>query len=163
MSSGLTPDEVLYRMENGETQADIARGAGVSRQYVSQLAKAAGWESPFKRVTENLPWDVSPMFSQNTIYKNVRRHGIWVTTGHLADTDLAQLRSFYKKLEQFNCVVDYDPSYPANPGFTNTPGFTYLPRSEADEDYIMKIKPSTRLTADGREIWRIAKNLPDEK
>lgn len=160
MSRGLTHEEVYYRLHNGETQADIARAEGVSRQYVSHLAKKAGWENPFKTMAENIPWDVKSEFGDNTIYKNVRRHGIWQTTRRLSETDRNQLRSFLQRLELFNVVVDYDPSYPANPGYTNTPGFTYVPREPEDEDYIIRIKPGIRLTHIGRQIWKRPTDLP---
>lgn len=160
MSSGLSPEEIYYRLSNGETQAEIARAEGVSRQYISQLAKKAGWENPFKTMAENIPWEVKPEFGDNTIYKNIRRHGIWQTTRRLSKADSAHLRAFLKRLELFNSVVDYDPAYPANPGYTNTPGFTYVPREPGDEDYIIRIKPGIKLTHTGRQIWKIPTELP---
>lgn len=160
MSTGLTPEEVIYRLENGETQTEIARAEGCSRQYVSALAKRGGWVNPFKTMAENLPWDVEKDFSDNTIYKNVRRLGIYQTTGELKPSDMQHLRAFLQRLDTFNVVVDYDPQYPANPGYTNTPGFAYVPREERDEDYIIRIKPETKLTTIGRRIWRKPAALP---
>lgn len=162
MSIGLTPEEVIYRIENGETQSEIARAEGCSRQYVSQLAKRGGWESPFKTMAENMPWDVPAELRNNTIYKNVRRHGIWTTTNSLSEVDKAHLRAFLQRLDLFQSVVDYDPEYPPppKPGYSNTRGFTYLPRTEADEDYIIRIKPGVRITPVGRHIWRIPSNMP---
>lgn len=127
---------------------------------MSQLAKRGGWESPFKTMAENLPWDVPRELRDNTIYKNVRRHGIWKTNNNLSEVDRAHLRAFLQKLEIFNSVVDYDPKYPAVPGYSNTPGFAYLPRTETDEDYIIKIKTGVRLTQLGEQIWRKPTNIP---
>ena len=160
MSSGLTPDLVIQLIDTGMTQTEIGREYGVSRQYVSKLAKDGGYRNPIRTMTENLPWDVDQDFMDNAIYKNVRRHGILMATGSLSDADLKQVRSLYKKLIAFNAVVDYDPDYPPVVGFSNTNGFAFLPRTENDEDFVIKVKPETKITNVGDRIWRLPNPLP---
>lgn len=154
MSSGLTPEYVLSQLDGGMSQTEIAVEHGVSRQYVCKLAKQAGYRNPYRTMMENLPWDVDSEFAENTIYKNVRRHGILMTTGQLGESDTDHIRALYRKLDAFNVVVDYDPSYPALPGFSNLGGFAFLPRTAEDEDYIIKIRPGINLTDIGQKIWR---------
>lgn len=158
MSTGLTPSLVLQLIDDGQSQSQIARDFGVSRQYVSKLAKQGGFENPLNIMYENLPWEVKKDFVNNTIWKNVRRHGIWVSTGKLGEGDKAHLRSFYRKLLAFNVVVDYDPEYPSIPGISNTNGFAFAARTPEDEDFVVKIRPGTRITAIGDRLWRIPKD-----
>lgn len=160
MSTGLTPDLVRDMIDAGQKQADIARQFGVSRQYVSKLAKKAGHESPFKVLHDNLPWDVPGEYTDNTLWKNLRRHGILMTTGHLGEPDRVHLRGLYRKLGLFNQVVDFDPSYPPLPGLSSTPGFAYVPRTERDEDFMVKIRPGTNITRIGDRIWRMPPEIP---
>lgn len=161
MSSGLTPELVMQLMDDGQKQVEIAREFGVSRQYVSKLAREAGFENKYKIVGENLPWDVKPDYLDNTIYKNLRRHGAYMAHGEkLPKNDMDKLIALYRKLTIFNQVVDYDPAYPALTGLSNTPGFTYLPRTEADEDFVIKVRPGINLTRIGDRIWRMPAEIP---
>lgn len=162
MSSGLSPELVMRLMEDGQTQAAIARDFGVTRQYVSLLAKRGGFVNKFRVVSENLPWLVDSGFTENTIYKNLRRHAIARANGldSLGKADRSHVLAFHKKLAVFNSVVDYDPSYPAVPGFTNTPGFAYVPREEGDEDFVIKLRPGLKLTSEGRKLWRLPAEVP---
>lgn len=57
--------------------------------------------------------------------------------------------------EGYRQVIDYNPAYPAIPGVVNTPGFAYVPRTESDEDFIIKIRPGVRITTIGDRIWRL--------
>ena len=160
MKTGLTPDLVRELLDDGLKQADIAREYGVSRQYVSKLAKQAGHQNPFQILHENLPWDVPGEFTDNTLWKNLRRHGILMTTGKLGEADRIHLRALYRKLALFNQVVDFDPDYPALPGLSSTPGFAYVPRTEKDEDFMVKIRPGTNITRIRDHIWRMPPEIP---
>ena len=149
-------------IEDGQTQSEIAREFGVTRQYVSRLAVQGGYVNKSRVVSDNLPWEVHRDFAENTIYKNVRRHGIAMAHGvnAVGRADQAHLRSFHRKLVAFNVVVDYDPSYPAVPGFSNTPGFAFVPRSTRDRDFVIKIRPDLNLTQEGLRLWRMPAENP---
>lgn len=157
MRSGLSPEIVQILLNEGMTQSEVAREFGVSRQYVNKLLKESGRESPITIVTENLPWEVSPEFFGSTIYANLRIAGHYNLTGgeDLVGSSFGKVRALTRKLLGYRMVIDYDPSYPAIPGVSNIPGFAYLPRTEADEDYMIKIRPGVRLTPVGKKIWRI--------
>lgn len=144
-------------IEDGQTQSEIAREFGVTRQYVSKLAKDGGYHNRFRVVSENLPWPVDSAFGHNTIYKNLRRHAIAQANGmdSLSKIDRSHVLAFRKRLAVFNSVVDYNPSYPAMPGFTNTPGFAYVPREEGDEGFVIRLRPGVRLTSEGKKLWRL--------
>ncbi|MCZ9293310.1 helix-turn-helix domain-containing protein [Corynebacterium meitnerae] len=156
----LSPELVIYLMDNGYRQVDIAREYGVSRQYVYQLAKRAGYTSPITTVQENLPWDVDPEFARNSTFIAFRLVGHEaVAPGNLTKESHERAHGLLRRLRQHNVVVDYNPTYPPVIGLTSLPGFAYLPRTEEDEDFIMKIRPGVKVTPLGNKIWR----LPSEK
>lgn len=156
MTTPLSPDLVMYLLDNGYRQVDIAREYGVSRQYIHMLAKDAGYTSPIGTVRDNMPWDVDPEFSKNATLVAFRLVGHErVAPGRMIDESRERANGLLKRLRQFNVVVDYDPRYPPIIGLTNTPGFAYVQRTDEDEDFIMKIKPGVRITPLGNKIWRM--------
>lgn len=160
--SGLSPEIVIELMNEGLTQAAIAREYGVSRQYVNKLAIQGGHTPVVPIITENLPWDIPSDYYENTLYQGMRLigHGNYTGFDKLNGSSLAKARAILTKLTRFRQVIDFDPSYPAMPGLTNTPGFAYVPRTEDDEDFIVKIRPGTRITPEGRKIWRLPEEMP---
>ena len=157
ISVSLTPEIVIALMDSGMSQSEIARQSGLSRQYVSILAKRGGHVNPWLVVDDNLPWTVPADYTNNTIYKGVRRHGFFMAHGKKAMKSLEykRLEGLWRKLRVFNQVIDFDPSYEGIPAISQEPGFTYLPRTEKDEDYIIKIRPGVQLTDIGKKIWRL--------
>lgn len=158
-----TPDAATIQalLDEGMTQTEIARAAGVSRQRIHQIIKEAGYESLITEVTENLPWEVERQFLTNTIYKAMRLHGHWMLDNDaLTKGSLGKLRAFHRKLVAFNQVIDYDPAYQAIPGISNTPGFAYLPRRPEDGNYIIRLRHGVKLTPVGEKIWQLPKELP---
>ena len=156
MTTPLSPSLVIYLMDNGYRQVDIAREYGVSRQYIHRLAKDAGYISPTTTVLENLPWDVDPEFARNSTLIAFRLVGHnAVAPGKLTLESQERANGLIRRLRQYDTVVDYNPSYPPVVGLTSLPGFAYLPRTEEDEDFIMKIRPGVRITPLGDKIWRL--------
>ena len=156
MTEPLSPELVLYLMDNGFRQVDIAREYKVSRQYIHKLATDGGYSSPITTVKDNMPWDVDPEFARNSTLIAMRLVGHErVAPGKMTEESRERANSLIKRLRQFNVVVDYDPSYPPIIGLTSTPGFAYLPRTDRDEDFIMKIRPGVRITPLGNKIWRL--------
>nr|WP_162933298.1 hypothetical protein [Corynebacterium lactis] len=152
----VTPEEVVLLMGEGMKQSEIARRYGVSRQYICQLAQAGGHTPLTPIVAENMPWEVPSELLSNTIYKALRLFGHWQLDNEaLAEASLTKIRGFLNKLERFNQVVDYDPSYPAVPGLTNMPGFAYVPRVESDENFVFRVREGVRITPVGNRIWRL--------
>ncbi|WP_144403114.1 hypothetical protein [Corynebacterium singulare] len=72
-----------------------------------------------------------------------------------AKTSRRKAQRLAERLIVFRQVIDYNPAYPAIPGIVNTPGFAYVPRTESDEDFIIKIRPDVRVTTIGDRIWRL--------
>lgn len=156
--SGLTPSLVIYLMKSGHRQTDIARSYGVTRQYVNKLAKQGGHISPITTVKENMPWEVDPELSRNATIVSFRLVGhAAVAPDNLSEESRERANSLIRRLERYNVVVDYDPNYPPIVGLTNVPGIKYIPRTEDDEDFIMKIRPGVRITPLGDRIWRLPK------
>ena len=82
-----------------------------------------------------------------------------VAPGKLTNESRERANGLIKRLLQFDVVIDYDPSYPPVVGLTSLPGFAYLPRTASDENFLMKIKPETRITPLGQKIWRMPTEL----
>lgn len=159
MTSGLTPVFVESLINTGMRQSEIAREYGVSRQYVNKLAKEAGYISSTKILSNNSPWQVPTEYQGNTLYQSFRAVGHYNLNGEKGftetDSQLRKARVLVKKLTVFHQVVDFDPSYPAIPGVVNLPGFAFLPRTEADGGFMMKIRPSIQLTELGKSLWKL--------
>lgn len=157
----IDPATVRYCLAQGMTQTELAREYGVTRQYIHKLAKQAGHEPLRTIVTENFPWPIQPDFTKNNLYQALRVVGLWNMDPNMVKPNtLQKLRGVLRKLQNFNTVLDYDPGYPPVPGLTNTPGFAYVPRAESDENFIVKIKPETRITPIGRKLWRMPEGVP---
>lgn len=158
--SGLTPSLVIYLMKSGQRQTDIAQSYGVTRQYVNKLAKQGGHISPITTVRENMPWEVDPELARNSTIVSFRLVGhAAVAPDNLSEESLERANSLIRRLKTYNVVVDYDPTYPPIIGLTSTRGAKYFPRTEADEDFIMKIRPGVLVTPLGNRIWRLPKQL----
>ncbi|MDK4207004.1 helix-turn-helix domain-containing protein [Corynebacterium pseudodiphtheriticum] len=156
----IDPATVRYCLAQGMTQTELAREYGVTRQYIHKLAKQAGHEPLRTIVTENFPWPVKPEFYNNHLYITLRAIGTFnLDPTAVRETTLRGVRSVLRKIQNFNTVIDCDPGYPAVPGLVNTPGFAYVPRTESDENFIVKIKPETRITPIGRKLWRMPEGV----
>lgn len=75
--------------------------------------------------------------------------------GKLTNESRERANGLLKRLRQFDVVIDCDPSSPPIVGLTSLPGFTHLPRTVEDKNFVMKIKPETRITPLGDKIWRM--------
>lgn len=145
MGSGLTSEKVLALIRDGMRQVDIARTYGVSRQYVSKLAKRGGYDSIIAQVSENMPWVVSPRFFDQTIYKYLRLHANFMLQGahKMPPSSRQKLLSFHRKLHSNNWVVDY----------SETTGFLYSPKAPGTWDLIVAQRPGLRMSTTGTKIW----------
>ena len=148
-------------MEEGLTQAEIARQAGVTRQYVYKILRDAGFRSEFAQQTrlirDNFPWELE----NNEVMDNTVYIQLWLaarfndTPDSISKTSTERVRALIRKLVRFNQVVDYDPKYPWVKGLFNTRGLAFLPRQEEDEDYMIKIRPGVTITEVGKKLWKV--------
>lgn len=156
----LTPELVLYFIDQGMRQSDIARQYGVTRQYVNRLAKQGGYVSSMTIINDHLPWEFDTSeYQENTLYQVFRLTATYNLEGEKAfvnsPSSKRKVRSFVKRLTVYNQVIDFDPDYPPIPGVVNGPGFAYVPRSPEDDNFMMKIRPGVRVTNVGNRIWRL--------
>lgn len=151
-------------LEDGIRQSDIAREFGVSRQYVNKLAKQGGHESVINLINENLPWELPMEYRGNHLYQALRltAHLNYDPEGMTSKANFDKIGSLIRKLTVFNQVLDFDPDYPAVPRISNTPGFAFIPRTETDKNYMIKIRPGVKITKLGEKLWRLPQNLPKE-
>lgn len=157
----IDPATVRYCLAQGMTQTELAREYGVTRQYIHKLAKQAGHEPLRTIVTENFPWPIKPEFTKNNLYQALRVVGLWnLDTDSVSLGTVKKVIGVLRKVHHFGSVIDYDPGHPAIPGLITTPGFAYVPRTESDKGFIVKIKPETRITPIGRKLWRMPEGVP---
>ena len=156
----LTPELVLYFIDQGMKQSEVAREYGVTRQYVNRLAKQGGYVSSMTIINDHLPWEFDTSeYQENTLYQVFRLTATYNLEGDKAfinaPSSRRKVRSFVKRLTIYNQVIDFDPDYPPIPGVVNSHGFAYVPRSPEDDDFMMKIRPGVRVTNVGNRIWRL--------
>lgn len=157
----IDPATVRYCLAQGMTQTELAREYGVTRQYIHKLAKQAGHQPLRTIVTENFPWQIKPEYTHNNLYTVLRVIGLWnLDPSAVQNSTMQKVKGVLRKIQNFNTVIDCDPGHPAVPGLVNTPGFAYVPRTESDENFIVKIKPETKITPIGRKLWRMPEGVP---
>ena len=91
------------------------------------------------------------------MFRILRDHAEFVVTGGLSNHRLQRLRTLYRELREADVVVEYHPDIPPQPGLSRNGGFALRSRRPADGDLIIRVNEYTRLTRDGRTLWR----LPD--
>lgn len=155
---------VVEALKNkGFNQSEIAEMYGVTKQYVSWIKYQYGGRlTPRERVLKEFPFDVPELMTQATQYKLLRHHGEYIATGGvgMSQDKLKRLRSWYRKLREENLVVEFDPELPPEPGVCAVGGFTYRQRVPADRDLLIRVNEHTRLTEEGKMIWRFPPEEP---
>jgi transcriptional regulator with XRE-family HTH domain len=147
----------------GFSQSEIAEMFGVTRQYVSWIKHTyGGSKTPREIVLEEFPWTVPADLTQASPYRRMRDHGEYVAAGPkaMSQDKLKRLRSFYRKLRDENVVVEFDPAIPPTPGVSNKGGWAFRERLPADGDLLIRVNEFTRLTEQGRRIWRFPQVEP---
>jgi transcriptional regulator with XRE-family HTH domain len=153
----LSLPEVEALKNQGFNQSEIADMYGVTKQYVSWIKHRYGGRlTPREEALMHFPFDVPELQTQSTYYKRLRDHGEFVATGGVGMSfdKLRRLRGFYKRLREGNLVVEFDPSFPPEPGVSKVGGFKLKPRTAEDKDFLIRVNEHTELTEEGQMIWR---------
>ncbi|TQJ04666.1 hypothetical protein FB471_4471 [Amycolatopsis cihanbeyliensis] len=149
----------------GLNQREIAEATGLTEARVSQIKKSIEnrHKKPREEARENFPFPrIQEKFSRNSVYHRLADHMEYVATGgkDMSEHKLKALLGFYKRLDEHNVVVEFDPNNPPMPGIKYG-GFAYVPREERDGDLIVRINEHTKIT-DRSNVWlRRPKKLPD--
>ncbi|WP_037355451.1 winged helix-turn-helix domain-containing protein [Amycolatopsis orientalis] len=167
---GLDRDIIVDLLKQpGMTQAEIARMYGTTRAAVSyHLRKKPGPAYP-KRTADNLaermPWpEASGKVKRTPEWRKLLNHLEYVETGGrgMSDDKLARLAGFYRELEEFNVVVEFDPSIPPRPGSAGG-GWAFVPRTEKDGDLIIRVNEHTQMTPRDYTVWKMPKVRPNSE
>lgn len=140
----------------GYNQSEIAQMYGVTRQYVSWIKHTYGGRlTPREQVLKHFPFQV-PADLQTSPYKRLRDHGEYVQTGGvgMSKDKLERLRWFYRKLRDNNLVLEFDPKIKPKAGVSNKGGWAFRKRMPSDADLLIRVNKHTRLTEEGKMIWR---------
>ena len=151
---------VIEELKNqGLNQSQIAAKFGVTRQAVSWHRRHYnGKLTPREELLEaHFPWQVSGSQLMASPYRQLRDHGELYATGGVGmpETKLNRVRCLHNKLRKNNAVLEYDPSIQPQPGFCLYGGFALRPRTPEDGDLMIRVNEFTRLTEEGRKIWRL--------
>lgn len=94
--------------------------------------------------------------------RRLRDHGEYVVSGGsaLSEYRLKRLRAFHRQLREADVVVEYNPDIPPQPGVSRAGGFALRARRPADGDLMIRVNEYTRLTREGRTIWRLPDHEP---
>lgn len=153
----LSISEIDHLKDLGFSQSDIARSTGYTRQYISWIKMTYGGRmTPREAVRRDFPWTPTNGQSQASPCKRMRDHGEYIATGGdgMSQDKLQRLRVFYRKLKDENVVVEFDPDIPPTPGVSSNGGWAFRPRLPEDGDLLIRVNEHTRLTEEGRRIWR---------
>lgn len=141
----------------GLSQSEIARQYGVTRQYVSWIKRTYGGTlTPREKVMQHWPFEVPEQMGNTSPFKRLRDHGEYIATWGVGmkTYKLERLRAFYRKLREGDLVVEFDPNIPPIPGVSNVGGWAYRQRLPEDRDLLIRVNEYTKLTNEGRNIWR---------
>lgn len=143
----------------GLNQSEIAEVYGVTRQYVSWIKYTYGGKLTPREVVLKTEWpfDVPTELTQTSPYRNLRNHAEYVITGGkgMSEDSLKRLKAFHDKLRDENVVVEFDPNIPPIPGVSNKGGWAFRGRLPKDGDLLLRVNKHTRITEEGRRIWRL--------
>jgi hypothetical protein len=159
----LTPAVIEELKRKGHNQADIARMFGVTRAYVSKVKLQVGNYSrtPREIAMDHYPWTVGARFNGASIERRMRDHFEYMATGGrgMSEDKLKRLATFYRRLQEENVVVEFDPALPPCEG-ANNGGFAYRPKLDSDGELIIRVNCHTNLTDVGKTLLRFPPVLP---
>ncbi|GAB4588707.1 helix-turn-helix domain-containing protein [Nocardia sp. IFM 10818] len=146
--------------DEGIPVVDIARMFNVSRTTVyNYLPPKSEKRTPYQEALEQFPWEVPTSMRRSAPYYRMREHGEFMATNGkgMSEGKLERLRSFWKKLRDFNLVLEFDPSLPKMPGVAPAGGFAFVPRKPEDKNRLIRVNEHTKLTPEGELIWVLPK------
>ena len=159
----LLPSVIEELRKKGYNQSEIAEMHGVTRQAVSwQKITYGGSLTPRQRVQKAWPFKTTLEHSKAKCYQRLRDHGEFMATGGegMNEDKRSRLRSWYNKLREGDLVLEFNPEFPVEKGVAPYGGWRYVPRRKSDEDLLIRVNEHTKLTEEGRLIWRFPPNDP---
>lgn len=130
---------------------------GVSRQAVSWHKKTyGGFLTTRQIVNKAWPWKTTNVHGKCKPYQRLRDHGEFMARGAdgVHGEKMARLIAWWARLRDENVVLEFDPSFPPEPGVSPAGGFRYEPRLDSDGDLLIRVNEYTDLSEEGRMIWR---------
>lgn len=153
---GLSKAVIEELKTKGYNQSQIAAMFGVTRQAVSWHLKTYDAQlSPRQIVNKSWPWQTTSGHGKSVPCRRLRDHGEYMATSGkgMSPDALKRLRSWWRKLDDENLVVEFDPNLPPLAGLSPHGGFAYRARQGYDADLLIRVNEHTRLTEEGARIW----------
>lgn len=143
----------------GLTREEIADLKGVTESGLSWHMRHTGGKPPetmVERLKKSLPWEITGERVWAAPYRWILLHLEFLETRGkgMSDMKIHKLKGFYRTMTERNSIVRYAPDIPPHPG-QKFGGFQYVPRTESDEDLILRLDEYTRIPAESRDRWRV--------
>ena len=170
-SMGRAPskEQIINYLENGFTQAEVARLHGVSRQTINKKLRhedhGEPYETPYRgliRLLNNTITGIELKHKESSGYKRLTNHLEFVATEgrHMSKAKLKALGHWYKNLIDTNTVLMFDPTIPPRP-YSKNGGWEYVPRQEKDKDLLIRVNQYVDMTPEAKEVLRMPKESHD--
>lgn len=163
----LSPELINQLLAQGWRKIDIANAYHVDKStisyHLSKLPPEERYKTPVQLAHESIPrtWREAPArFRDANVYTMIRFHLEFVATGKLtSESKRARLRRFYDRLEDYNVVVEFDPTIPPTLNM-ETGGWRFPQRTEADGDLIVRLNKYTDIREEDLDLWRMPLERP---
>ncbi|QDP44655.1 immunity repressor [Mycobacterium phage NothingSpecial] len=153
----LTLSAIEDLRRKGYNQSQIAEMHGVTRQAVSWQKKTYGGRLTTRQIVQEAwPWQTTKLHGKSKAYQRLRDHGEYMRVGSfrtMSEDKKKRLLSWWKMLRDNDLVLEFDPDLPPEPGVAPYGGFRYVPRTDADDDLLIRVNEHTNLTEEGEMIW----------
>jgi hypothetical protein len=164
-NEGLSLGIIEELRKKGYNQSEIAEMYGVTRQAVSWHKVEYGGHLTTRQVVNlHWPWETTNAHSKTSVYMRMRDLGEYMATGGkgMSFGKLRRLRGWLIFLRDNDVVLEFDPDIPPQPGFAPSGGFAYRKRCKSDGDLVIRKNKYTRLTPEGKMIWKFPHVFPHE-
>ncbi|AIW02967.1 transcriptional repressor [Mycobacterium phage Malec] len=149
----LTLSTIEDLVGKGYNYREIGDMHGVTRQAVEWQVKTYGGRlNTRQQVKELWPFETKVIHSKSKAYQQLRDHGEYMrqlSFRGFSEEKKKRLISWWRRLRTENLVLEFDPTIEPAPGMAGG-GFRYVPRTEEDDDLLIRVNEYTKVEDDGK-------------
>ncbi|AIT13391.1 immunity repressor [Mycobacterium phage Equemioh13] len=169
----LTLSTIEDLVRKGFNYRQIGDMHGVTRQAVEWQVKTYGGRlNTRQQVKELWPFETKVIHSKSKSYQRLRDHGEYMrqlSFKGFSEEKKKRLIAWWKMLLDQNVVLEFDPNIEPYPGMAGG-GFRYVPRTDEDEDLLIRVNEHVRpeildedgtLNAKAESLWTWPQGIED--